>query len=116
MELYGISQGKRGNRVEDMGLRAYFFYEESLDSQRKRYLRNAQEGVSLWKVPQKITASIDSMLVRVKTCGKSARLRAVMCARGKPYLEQDKTVCTVFRSDWRVRNITSLKHAGISLR
>ncbi len=65
-------------------------------------------GVSLWKVPQKITALI-LLKVRVKTGGKSARC---MCSnrscRGKPYLEQDKI--GMFGVSFR------FKHAGMSHR
>lgn len=41
--------------------------------------------------------------VRVKTCGKSARSRSVIFLRGKPYLEQDKAVCSVVCSDLNIR-------------
>ena len=60
-------------------------------------------GESPWKVPQKITAKILVVLERVKTCGKSARSNAVMYLGGKPYQEQDKTVCPVVRSDLNTR-------------
>ncbi len=48
------------------------------------------------------------LMVRVKTCGKSARRYAAMCAGGKPYREQDKAARSVVRS--------GLKRAGMSLR
>ena len=64
------------------------------------------EGVSLWKVPQKITAHravtdlvfVGRRRVRVKMCGKSAQVLVVTQAQGKPHQEQDKTVCAVVRS------------------
>ena len=40
------------------------------------------------KVPQKINHH--RKVVRVKTCGKSARIDVVMRLLGKPHLEQDK--------------------------
>ena len=45
-------------------------------------------GVSSRKVPQKINRHCK--VVRVKPCGKSARLGVVMHLEGKPRLEQDK--------------------------
>ena len=41
--------------------------------------------------------------VRVKTCGKSARLYSVMDEGGKPYLEQDKAARSVVRPDLNAR-------------
>lgn len=49
-----------------------------------------QEGVSLWTVPQKITAIARLRgVVRVKMCGKSTRTFLAIKMWGKPYLEQD---------------------------
>lgn len=47
-------------------------------------------GASPWIVPQKITALASRPAVRVKMCGKSARLYTAMYTVGKPYPEQDK--------------------------
>ena len=69
----------------------------------RRSRRRRRGGESLWKVPQKITAKILVILVRVKTCGKSARSASAMDLRGKPYQEQGKTVCPVVRSDLNTR-------------
>lgn len=52
-------------------------------------LASSKEGVSSWKVSQKITA-LPSGKVRVKMCGKSARINIVICLWDKPHLEQDK--------------------------
>ena len=54
-------------------------------------LRNTNEGdESPWIVPQKINRLDVTIGVRVKPCGKSARLGAVMYLVGKPHSEQDK--------------------------
>ncbi len=87
-------------------------------------LITTQESVSSWKVPQKITATsikkLNSLMgppietiveigvvVRVKTCGKSARLCMAICITGKPYQKQDKKVCigSSFRLNIRVCRI-----------
>ena len=74
-------------------------------------------------MPQKITARRPKALilrwvpnrnnseigvwVRVKTCGKSARLCIAICIRGKPYQKQDKKACVgcSFRLNTRVCRI-----------
>jgi len=48
-------------------------------------------------------------VVRVKTCGKSARFSAAMYWRGKPYLEQGKIGV-------RWVSLFPLEHAGMPLR
>lgn len=67
--------------------------EESPDSRQMRYLgrcKSIKGGVSLWIVPQKITAKISNNLVRVKMGGKSTRLVIAILLGGKPYREQGK--------------------------
>lgn len=80
-----------------------------------------QEGVSLWKVPQKITvASIEhtQSAIRVKTGGKSTRLLLVIGVTGKPYHEQGKTVCSMVRFASRDESFKTRrkKHTGMLLR
>jgi len=48
-------------------------------------------------------AGFTAKQVRVKTCGKSARLCVAIRTGGKPYLEQDKAVRPVVCSDLNVR-------------
>ncbi len=63
-------------------------------------------SVSLWKVPQKKNRHTLYFLcmVRVKTCGKSARHMTVMPYAGKPYPEQGKIGVdgSLFRLETRV--------------
>jgi hypothetical protein len=97
-------EGRRGNRSW-ITLR-----EESPDSQQAGYLGRCisiKGGESPW-----ISATENNRLVfigqvRVKMCGKSAQLYAVMYVMGKPYPEQDKigTFGGLFRLNVRVCRI-----------